>query len=413
MCDELTETGKEVYVSSLNLVRDERQYSSFRELCRRVGRIEINSPAFLGFAGDYPAVTGVFINVYNRTTADILAKRMVQRIVLPCELGFQSVASISENCQARIEVVVHGHVPIAISGNCQTARAVGTNGNGCGKVCRRHPDGILLEADGKPLFRIDGPLTLSAATYCLVEYLRRLQEVGVDTIRILPQWNLTDRIVRIYRDVLDERKDCSDALNELKTISPEGLCNGWFLGKAAWLYESSMDTRPACANIDSGFCCESPETKQDSEHGCEQCDIDTVAIDDIVRTWDDAAGLHELNQLVETLNSDPHFIKAVAEFKSTTVVLSATDTGRELMIELNKKGVRVCPYAGQAFDVKIQATEQTHWAVLTGRMDADAAFFTGKASVCGSVFTAFRVKNNFLSLLQEHLVERFRKYQAN
>jgi hypothetical protein len=39
-------------------------------------------------------------------------------------------------------------------------------------------------------------------------------------------------------------------------------------------------------------------------------------------------------------------------------------------------------------------------------MDADAAFFAGKASVSGSVVTAFRLKNRFLSLLRRHLAHR-------
>jgi predicted lipid carrier protein YhbT len=68
--------------------------------------------------------------------------------------------------------------------------------------------------------------------------------------------------------------------------------------------------------------------------------------------------------------------------------------------------VRVRPYTDEPFDVKIRATEQVLWAVLSGRMDADAAFFAGKASVSGSVVTAFRLKNRFLSLLRRHLAHR-------
>ena len=80
---------------------------------------------------------------------------------------------------------------------------------------------------------------LSAGTYCLVESLSLLAEAGVNTVRILPQESNTDRIVRIYRDVLDHRMKCRDALEELKTLSSMRLCNGWFLGKAGWVYESA------------------------------------------------------------------------------------------------------------------------------------------------------------------------------
>ncbi len=113
--------------------------------------------------------------------------------------------------------------------------------------------------------------------------------------------------------------------------------------------------------------------------------------------------ISEVNRLVERMNRDQRFAEQIAEFKNTALVLSATDTGRELMITLGEEGIRARPYAGEPFDVKVLATEDVHWAVLSGQMDADAAFFTRKVRISGRVSTAFRVKNRFLSLLQWHL----------
>jgi putative sterol carrier protein len=385
-------------------VRDEKQYRTFADLAQRLQRIEINSPAFLGFARRYPAVTGIFLNVYNSVTADILAKRMVRRITLPCELSFQSIASIAKSCTVATEVVVHGHIPIATSATCQTARSLGRNGDGCGKLCQRYPEGMVLEAGDRSMFRIEGPQTLSAATYCLIEYLPQLAKAGVDTVRILPQWSHTGRIVRIYRDVLEHRRDCRDAAEELKTISPTGLCNGWFLGKAGWIYESP-NMPPASTEIRSRSCVLS-EGWLEKESDLRPYDTNDFAWENWHRNWSSNDIIREVNQLVEMMNRDPQFIKQVAGFKGITLVLSATDTEREFTIELNEQGVRARPYIGEPFDVKIRATEQVLWAVLSGRMDADAAFFAGKAGVSGSVVTAFRLKNRFLSLLQRHLAHR-------
>jgi collagenase-like PrtC family protease len=405
LCDELTQAGKEVYASSLILVRNEEQYRAFRDLAQRVQRVEINSPAFLRFAQRYPAVTGIFLNVYNSATAGILAEHMAKRIILSCELSFQSVASIAKACTVATEVVVHGHLPIAISSTCQTIRSVERNGDGCGKLCERYPEGIVLEAGDRPLFRIEGPQTLSAATYCLVEYLPQLEKAGVDTVRILPQWNHTDNIVRIYRDVLEHRRDRWDAAEELRAISPVGLCNGWFLGKAGWIYESPNTPSTSTDNLSRPFVL--PERWIEKESASTPCSTDDVATENYFRTWSSSNIIRELNQLVGMMNHDPQFIKKVAGFKGTTVVLSATDTGREFIIGLDERGVRVHPYAGESFDVEIRATEQVHWAVFSGRMDADTAFFAGKVRICGSVVTAFRVKNTFLSLLQRHLAHKF------
>ena len=238
VCDQLTRAGKKVYASSLVLVNDEKQYETFDELAQRVERIEINSPAFLALAQCYPAVSGSFLNVYNSGTARLLAEKSVERIVLPCELSLESIRSIAQNCPVPTEVVVHGYLPIALSHDCATARAFGRNRNDCQMLCKRYPEGMVLEAGNRPMFRIEGPQTLSAPTYCLLEYLWELDKAGVDTIRILPQWDQTASVLRIYREVLDHSREAHDGLEELKAMSSASLCNGWFLGKAGWLYES-------------------------------------------------------------------------------------------------------------------------------------------------------------------------------
>ncbi len=114
--------------------------------------------------------------------------------------------------------------------------------------------------------------------------------------------------------------------------------------------------------------------------------------------------MREVRRLMEEMKGDPDFIRQVAAFKKTTLVLRATDTGRALTIILDGQGVQVQPRAVASCDVEIRAAEDVHWAVLSGRMDADAAFFAGRIRICGSVVAAFRVKNKFLSLLQRHWI---------
>ncbi len=116
--------------------------------------------------------------------------------------------------------------------------------------------------------------------------------------------------------------------------------------------------------------------------------------------------LHDARLLEEALNRDPQFLANATQSPETTLVLSATDTGREIMVTLSEQGLRVRLWAGEPFDVKIEATEKVHWAVLSGDMDADAAFFMRKVRIRGSVPTAFRVKNRFLSLLQSCLAPK-------
>ncbi len=399
LCDKLTEAGKQVYASSLILVRDEKQYRDFENLAQRIKRIEINSPSFLGLAERYPSVTGMFLNIYNSTAAEILARRKINRIVLSPEMNLESIESFVKSCTVAAELIVHGHIPVAMSGTCQTVRSSGSNGDGCKRLCRRYPEGIVLKAGDRPLFRIDGPRTLSASTCCLVEYLEKLAETGVDTVRILPQYNHTGRIVQIYRDVLEHRMHCADALEELRVISPDGLCNGWFLGKAGWIYES-----PATDISLQHFTHSQRQIHEKS--GLRYQNTKVISCQDFTDSWSCDKIAHELNEIVEKMNSDQEFIKATAAFKTTTIVLSATDTGREFIILLDKQGVQVRPYVGEPFDVMIKAAQQILWEILSGRMDADAAFFAGKVNVCGSVIKAFYVKNRFLGILQKHVAHK-------
>ncbi len=404
LSDMLKDAGKEVYASSSILVKDQKQYRDFEIIARRIKNIEINSPSFLGLAQDYAAVTGVFLNIYNSTAANILAKRNIKRVVLPPEMNLDSIGSFVKRCTVPTELIVHGNVPVAMSGTCQTARSFECNGNGCGRICQRYPDGIVLKAGERPLFRIDGPQTLSAAACCLVEYLEKLVQTGIDTMRILPQWEHTIRIVQIYRDVLEHRMHCADAAKELKAISTGGVCNGWFLGKAGWLYES-----PNKLSTRRNFHSEQPLCSEKQPCNLSPCsDVDSIDISrqNFAVTWSNDQIARELDELTEEMNRDRDFIEQMSTFKATTIVVSTTDTDREFIILLDKQGVQVRPYTGESFDVTIKASEQILWKVLSGRMDADAAFFTGKVSVCGSVVKAFHVKNRFLSILQKHVAHK-------
>ncbi len=119
--------------------------------------------------------------------------------------------------------------------------------------------------------------------------------------------------------------------------------------------------------------------------------------------WSDSEIIGKLNWILERANRDPRLLKEIAELKGTILILSATDTGRQIMITFDSQGARARLCGSDTFDVKIQATEEVHWALLSGEMDADGAFFAGKIRISGSISTAFRVKNRLLSLLQWHL----------
>jgi len=113
--------------------------------------------------------------------------------------------------------------------------------------------------------------------------------------------------------------------------------------------------------------------------------------------------IRSVRRLIATVNRDPGFVAQVAEVGPTTLVVRATDTGRALRIVLDAQGAQAHAYGGEPFDVEVRATERVHQAIFFGEMDPDAAFFAGRVRISGSILKAFRIKNRFLGLLQQHL----------
>ncbi len=228
---ELARAGKVVHAVSPAIHTPSRNARGFESLAELTDGVEINSPAFLGYAAERGRwVAGRFLNISNAMAAEIVCSQGAARIVAPIELGGLGVHALARATSAEIEVVVHGRVPVGIAARCLSARAAGKPRGACGKVCLENPGGIPLESDGDVLFRIDGPLTLSGRTWCLVGQLSDLSEAGVGAVRIIPVPGRTRRIATIYRSVLDGKVLPSEAATELSSISPEGLIGEWGVG---------------------------------------------------------------------------------------------------------------------------------------------------------------------------------------
>ncbi len=238
--ERLTRAGKVVYLSSPALVTSPSQRRGFERLRGSFERVEINSPSFLTGPHSRSTVAGSFLNVCNSRALGALGELGIDRAVLPAEITRRSVGSMARYCSVKVEVIVHGHVPLALSRNCYTVRALAESCEDCGVACRDYPEGMVLAAGTRALFRVDGPLALSAGSYCLVEYLGWFEAIGVHCVRILAQSEGTGRIISTYRSLLERpgRGAGRRAADELRKLSPNGICNGWFTGKAGWTYES-------------------------------------------------------------------------------------------------------------------------------------------------------------------------------
>jgi collagenase-like PrtC family protease len=240
----LEKAGKEVVVSSLAIVSNEKELKLVRDMASLPFSIEANDMSVFNVLptshSPLPTskiIAGPHITTYNVPSIEFLKGIGVNRVVFPVELSRDSVKYCIEHTGIDAEVFAHGKVPLAFSWRCYTSRAYGLNKTNCQYHCKQHPDGMPLKTiEGEPTFTINGTSILSALTYTLVEVIEDLQAIGVNALRISPQYQQTKKIVDVFRKRIDGIIGHEEGLAMLKETSPLRFCNGWYFGKAGKEY---------------------------------------------------------------------------------------------------------------------------------------------------------------------------------
>ncbi len=106
----------------------------------------------------------------------------------------------------------------------------------------------------------------------------------------------------------------------------------------------------------------------------------------------------------ESLSNDERAREAARAIEPATVVFAAVDTDRRVAVELAGGRISLRLDGATACDVMIEATEETLSKIFRGESDADAAYFSGRLSIRGSLMTAFRLRTRLLGLVQAHVV---------
>ncbi len=116
------------------------------------------------------------LSVHSLQGALLMQKLGFSRVVLSRELSFEEIRRIVENIGIETEVFVHGALCMSLSGQCYMSAMIGSrsaNRGGCAGTCR-----MPFTATGKP----DHCLSLKDA--CLTDYVRKLEEIGVTSMKI-------------------------------------------------------------------------------------------------------------------------------------------------------------------------------------------------------------------------------------
>lgn len=232
----LAAAGKTVVLSTLTLIESESDLKTMRRITENSDfMLEANDMgAVHRLAGNVPFIAGPYLNIYNPQTLNMIASLGAQRWVMPVEMSQATLQGLQDSRPAGLETEVfsYGRLPLAFSSRCFTARFHNLPKDDCRFLCLEDPDGKTMRTrEGKPFLVINGIQTQSALVYNLIGDLDSLKEAKVDVLRISPQSEHSVAIIRLFRDCIDQKASCENALQQMESMMPEAACNGYWHGR--------------------------------------------------------------------------------------------------------------------------------------------------------------------------------------
>lgn len=194
---QLREAGKEVVLSTMTLLESPADLRELRRYCDKGDfLIEANDMGAVGLLHEQglPFVAGGALNCYNQHSLRRLMQLGLQRWVLPSELSANWIRTLLTQPEIvdvrecfETELFAFGHLPLAWSARCFTARSEHKAKDDCELCCLKYPEGRkVISQDNQQVFVLNGIQTQSGYRYNLVNDLAALQDI-VDIIRLSPQ----------------------------------------------------------------------------------------------------------------------------------------------------------------------------------------------------------------------------------
>jgi collagenase-like PrtC family protease len=227
----LSRAGKEVLLSSLALVSDERELAAMRALVAAApGLVEANDAAVLRELRGRPHAIGPYVNIYNEDALAFLVAQGAVRACLNPELPGALIADLARLSPIPLEVMVFGRLPLAISARCFHARAEDRSKDGCQFACKADPDGRTVRTiEGAPFLAMNGLQTLSHGCANLIGELAPMRAAGVHRFRLSPHTGDMVATAALFRDVLDGHSEPGAAVQRLAPLHPDmPFANGFY-----------------------------------------------------------------------------------------------------------------------------------------------------------------------------------------
>jgi collagenase-like PrtC family protease len=208
LAEELAASGKQIVLSTLALIEAESELSVLdRQISHGGFWIEANDLSAVQLCREKgrPFVAGPTLNVYNHRALALLGEDGLRRWVPGVEQGRTLIGDLKDGVLAdggtmpELEVIAWGRLPLSFSARCFTARALDVPKDQCGFRCIDYPDGMpLATREGRPFLRINGISVQGEEITDLGPELPELRALGVDILRLYPQAEGMEAIVRHF-----------------------------------------------------------------------------------------------------------------------------------------------------------------------------------------------------------------------
>ncbi|PKH01019.1 U32 family peptidase [Psychromonas sp. MB-3u-54] len=209
LAKQLADAKKEVVLSSMALLEAPSEIKILRQICENgLFKVEANDLGAVQILAEnkVPFVCGPAINCYNASVIKLLINKGMQRWVMPVELSRDWLIKILAECtqlgireQFEVELFAHGHIPLAYSARCFTARSENKAKDDCKLCCIKYPVGRpATTQEDQQVFVLNGIQTQSGYCYNLLNDVPSMQGL-VDIIRVSPSGTESFTSLQDYR----------------------------------------------------------------------------------------------------------------------------------------------------------------------------------------------------------------------
>ena len=274
-------SGSRVYITVNVLARnrDVDRLPPYLEQLAGVGvdGLIVSDPGVLRLAQRYapglPITISTQANVCNYETAAFYCDLGAKRLVLARELSLEEIGDIKNKVNIELEVFVHGAMCVSYSGRCLLSHYMtgrGANQGECAHPCRYRYSLMEEKRPGQyyPIEEDDkGSYILNSRDLCLLEYLPRLIEIGVDAFKVEGRMKsplYVASVASVYRQAINacitsngfKPEELENWRRELAKTATRPFTNGFVEGESPWLqdiYKEESQSRSDFCGVVKGW----------------------------------------------------------------------------------------------------------------------------------------------------------------